>query len=248
MFCISTESASFFFYTDDEQQYPEGPHFSVYFYVTVMGIVACFMAIAGTLFYNRWLSTWRWRSVFIFTNLFAMLGNLTSIVFYKRWNLLLGIPDQLFVLGTESIQVILFEWTLVPIKIMMFQLCPPGLEATMFALLAGSSNLGAGLSQYQGAFVLDMLNVTPSGAAGESAKFEWLWLAALIHAVGPIIPLMLVFVLIPDRPQTECLLEVTAMEQQLKSAYAQNGQITIDDPIDRSDDFSEYENIQLEPR
>merc|ERR1719329_586644 len=36
---LSTSGAAFYFYTDNETQYPEGPHFSEFFYNSVMGTV-----------------------------------------------------------------------------------------------------------------------------------------------------------------------------------------------------------------
>ena len=71
----------------------------------------------------------------------------------------------------------------------------------MYALLAGSSNLGGNLANYGGAFVLEALGVRPSGAAGESSQFDNLWIASLLSSVLPCIPLLLLPLLIPDAKQ-----------------------------------------------
>ena len=51
-----------------------------------------------------------------------------------------------------------------PGVVILSQLCPPGLEATMYALLAGCHNLGGTISSATGAWVLQVLEVQPSGA------------------------------------------------------------------------------------
>ena len=77
----------------------------------------------------------------------------------------------------------------------------------MFALLAGSRNLGASLSVYQGTYLLKLLQINPSGATGESAQFENLWLASLIGALLSLVTIVTIPFLIPDRYQTESLLD-----------------------------------------
>lgn len=211
MFTIAHESASFLFYTDSPEQYPEGPHFSVYFYVTGMGLLGCAVATIGTWLYNLFLSEWRYRSVFYFGNVLSILFSLSNAVFYKRWNLLIGIPDYVFVLGSETCQIVTLMWVHLPASNMMIKLCPPGIQATMYALLAGSMNLGRTLAHYQSAFILDQLNITPSGALNESQKFEWLWLASLISSVAACFPLVLIHFLIPDALQTEPLVDLPAV-------------------------------------
>jgi len=125
------------------------------------------------------------------------------VVVYKRWNVAWGIPDTVFVLGAEVFQVIIGQWTHIPMTILMSQLCRKGVEATMFALMAGSANLGASLAQYQGAFIMDLLDINPRGAPHETAAFNNLWIASLISTLLPILPLILIPFLIPDSYQTD---------------------------------------------
>ena len=134
---VSTGAADFFFYTDTAAQYPEGPHFSTFFYVTVMGLVATALHLVGVQFYYVFMSHWRFRTVLYVSNTMLMLFSLPMIVLVKRWNVALGLPDWLFVLGTEALQVVTSAWSDMPIGLVMFQLSPAGVEATAFAMLAG---------------------------------------------------------------------------------------------------------------
>ncbi len=208
MFSLSISSAEFFFLTDTVTQYAEGPHFSKSFFVVAMGLVASLCAIAGSVSYMMFMQHWKIRSVFYFGNSISVVLGLLNVVFYKRWNRLIGFPDQPFLLGSEALQVIVTVWCDAPVKIMMSKLCKKNVESITFALLAGSSNLGSSLSQYTGATLLSLLGVNPSGAVGESAQFENLWLASLITTLLPIITLIAIPFLIPDIYQDDKLLDL----------------------------------------
>jgi hypothetical protein len=198
--------AAFFFYTDNEQQYPEGPHFSKHFYVTVMGLVGSVCGVLGIFAYNIFLKHLKYRTIFLYTNILLMFVSLTNVILFKRWNLLVGIPDSIFVLGTETVQVIVATWTYMPATIITSNLCPKGLEATMFAILAGSNNLGNAFASYQGAYLLQLLGITPNGSMNESAKFDNLYIVAAISAILPCAPLILLNFLVPDSTQDRPLL------------------------------------------
>jgi MFS family permease len=207
MFTLSLESATFFFYVDGEDQYPEGPHFSNFFYITVMGIIGTLLAFLGVVTYNLFMTKWSYRKILIITNLLLICASVPNIFFFLRWNRYLLIPDWVFVIGCESLQVVTYVWSSLPLSIIMLQLCPQNMEATVYALLAGSSNLGNSLAQYQGAFILDLLNIRPTGALNESSQFDNLWIAVTIATFLPLIPILFIPLLIPDATQTSKLIK-----------------------------------------
>lgn len=208
MFSISLEGASFYFYTDTKEQYPAGPHFDTNFYIIVMGVFGIFLAIVSTMAYNIFMSEWNYQDVFFMTNTLYIIFSSTNIIFYKRLNV--GyIPDGYFVLGSEMLQVVTSLWSSIPATVMMYQLCPKGMESTVYALLAGSSNLGDSLASYQGAYIMDAFNIRPNGTVGidESKQFENLWIASTIDTLIHIIPLFFITLLIPNVSQTEKLID-----------------------------------------
>lgn len=203
MCSVPLEGALFFFFTDNAEAYPEGPHFSDRFYITGIGIIAALLYIGGIALYNMFMTDWKFRNILLTTNAIYVLVSLPNIALFLRWNKAWGIPDQLFVLSTEALQVLINTWTNMPLVVIMNQLCPKGVEATSYALLAGCSNLGYALSQYQGAFILDVLGIRPMGLPGESAQFDNLWIAGVISVFLPLFPLCAVNFLIPDGAQTD---------------------------------------------
>eukprot|EP00913_Durusdinium_trenchii_P004913 g4560.t1 len=149
----------------------------------------------------------------------ACVCNLVSCVVFTRTNVRLGISDKFFVLASDAVQMVVMEIAWLPNMLLMSQLCPKGCEATMFALLAGMGNLGANLGNYFGAFLLKMLGVQPTGEPNETAQFENLWLAAVVSAIAPMIPLALilncklqhvVFKLIPNISQKDPIKGLTS--------------------------------------
>lgn len=203
---LSIESATFYFFTNTPEQYPEGPHFSPMFYVTGVGLVSSAFSVVGIMLYNKYMKNWKYRTVFMGTNILFMCVNLSMVLVYTRANLSIGIPDTVFFLGSDVFVQIVQQWTWIPGIVILSQLCPDGVEATMYAILAGTQNLGSSLGAYLGAFLLKSLDITPKGEPNESAAFDNLWIAAVISTVLPCVPLLLVRVLIPDARQTDRLL------------------------------------------
>jgi folate/biopterin transporter len=206
---LSTSGAAFYFYTDTPEQYPAtdtspgGPHFSKFFYVSVLGTISGICSLIGIWTYMRWMSTWRYRSLLVFTNLTVSLFFFLDVLFFSRVTKRMGIPDEYFVIGTDIFEEILGTWQWMPQVTILSYMVPRGMEATMFALLAGCHNFGTVISNNCGALLLQQLGVRPQGAVGETAMFDNLWIASAIGTTLPLVAICALFWLIPDCSQTE---------------------------------------------
>jgi len=207
---FSISGASFYFFTDGPEAYPDGPHLSKVFYSSAIGFVSTVFSLVGMLVYNKWMQHWRYPFILMMGSLMSCACSLVSCIVFTRLNVRLGISDKFFVLASDAIQMVVMEIAWLPNMLLMSQLCPKGCEATMFALLAGMGNLGANLGNYFGAFLLQMLSVQPTGAAGDEKQFENLWVAAVVSAIAPCIPLVLVFQLIPNISQKDPIKGLTS--------------------------------------
>merc|ERR1719401_1227716 len=139
-------------------------------------------------------------------NLVACFAHLLDVVFFTRTNVRLGIPDHAFAIGSGAISHVLGQWQFLPGIVIISQLCPKGMEATMYALLAGCHNLGASLASNFGAFTLVLLRVQPNGDGDDTKHFNNLWLASLLSTMLPMLTLLLLPWLVPDAKQTDKLL------------------------------------------
>jgi len=203
---ISVEGGSFYFFTDDPTSFPLGPHFSVWFYTTGLGLAGNACGLLGLWAYGRYMTRWRYRSIFALSNTLWCIVSIVNALVFTRRNLQLGIPDHTFVLGGTVLQNIFERWTYVPGGVLLSQLCPQGMEATMFALLAGCHNLGRSVASYLGSFMLTYLQVSPSGLPHEELQFTRLWQAAACQALAPLLTLWLLPRMIPDAVQTDRIL------------------------------------------
>lgn len=204
---IGIGGATFYFYTDTKEQYPDGPHFSVQFFTTVLGLVSSCFSLLGLMIYNKYMHDWNYRTLLMVSNLLISVLSFLDIIMFTRMNVQLGIPDTVFVLGSSVSGTIIGQWQWMPGVVLLSQMCPKGMEATMYALLAGCHNLGNTLSEYLGAYILDILDINPAGLDNEGKEFDNLWIASVIATILPALSLILIPFLIPDKRQTDKLLE-----------------------------------------
>eukprot|EP00931_Biecheleriopsis_adriatica_P049350 TRINITY_DN28550_c0_g1_i1.p1 TRINITY_DN28550_c0_g1~~TRINITY_DN28550_c0_g1_i1.p1 ORF type:complete len:580 (-),score=88.73 TRINITY_DN28550_c0_g1_i1:124-1863(-) len=202
-FNVTISGATFYFYTDQPAQYPGGPHFSTQFFASVLGFVASAMSLTGLALYTKYMKDWGFRSLLLFSNIIVTLLSLLDTFMFLRLNQKFGIPDTAFVLGSSACTVVMKQLQWMPGVLLMSQLCPVGMEATMFALLAGCANVGSQISDYLGAFLLDSLKVQPTGAVGEAHEFDNLWKASLIGTLLPGLTILLIPFMIPVAQQTD---------------------------------------------
>jgi hypothetical protein len=204
--CFQISGATFYFYTDSADKYSAGPQFSVTFFTTVLGTAGSLCSLLGIYMYQQHMRDWKYVHLLMVANLALSAFSLLDIIMFSRLNVQWGIPDHLFIMGTGAFQMIIGQWQWMPGVVILSQLCPKGMEATMYALLAGCHNLGNTVAQSTGAYLLHLLDCNPSGAANEDEQFANLWKASLISTLAPTLTLVLLPLLIPDARQTEKLL------------------------------------------
>merc|ERR1712167_163613 len=117
--------------------------------------------------YNRYMKDWTYRRLLLISNLALAILSLGDLLLFTRRNLALGIPDHYFVLGSSISGTVIAQWQWMPGVVMLSQMCPKGMEATMYALLAGCHNLGNTIASNCGALVLQYLGCDPSGEPHE---------------------------------------------------------------------------------
>lgn len=204
---FSTMGAVFYFFTNGREAYPEGPHFSPMFLISIVGVVGNICSLFGFSLFNMYMKHWRYHSVFLTTNVVYSLGHALAAIQFSRLNIKWGISDEVFAVSYAIVTSITTSMLFLPGIVLLTQLCPKSVEATMYALLAGTANLGTQIGGSVGAAVLTWLDVTPRGHPGESHKFDNLWIAALISSLAPMITLVLLPWMIPNALQTERLMD-----------------------------------------
>lgn len=216
---LNMGGAAFYFFTDTPEQYPEGPHFSEFFFNSVMGTAGAIFSLLGIYLYQRCLSKWSYRNLLLFTNgIYAVLSAF-DILLFTRYNLVLGIPDATFVLSSTVLGSVINQWRWMPGVVILSHLCPKGMEAIMYALLAGCHNLGNMVSSSAGAYLLEVMGCKPAGLPHESEQFENLWKISAITTVLPAVTIICLFWLIPNARQDERLMAEEDCDATKGSVY-----------------------------
>eukprot|EP01052_Picozoa_sp_SAG31_P015267 SAG31_NODE_977_length_10615_cov_93.546786_2_plen_127_part_00 len=122
-----------------------------------MGSAGQLFLLAGTVLYTKFFKHWSYRSIFAMTQMIGLVLGCTDLFWVSRLNLELGISDQAFVLSGEIISPIVMQLGSLPQFVLAAALCPPGTEATLFALMMGVNNFGGTVGSYTGALTMEVL-------------------------------------------------------------------------------------------
>ncbi|RXI03535.1 hypothetical protein DVH24_004187 [Malus domestica] len=142
----------------------------------------------GTFVYNRYLKTMKLRRILMLSHLGLSILTLLDLVLVTRVNLSYGISDKIMVLFGSALSDAINQFKFMPFLILSGQLCPPGIEGTLFALFMSINNLGSTLGSFVGAGVASVLNIS-------SGSFDNLPLGIAIQILCTFIPIGFLFLI-----------------------------------------------------
>jgi folate/biopterin transporter len=172
----SSDSAFFFFSTNDLGFQPE--------FLGRVRLVSSIASLVGVWMFQRFLKTVPLRQIFFWSTIISTVLGLTTLLLVTHANRSLGIDDRWFSLGDSLILTVMGQIAFMPVLVLAAQLCPPGIEATMFAILMSVCNLAGLLSHESGALLTHWLGVTDT-------NFERLWLLVTVTNLATLLPLPL---------------------------------------------------------
>mmetsp|Transcript_20028 Transcript_20028/g.29994 ORF Transcript_20028/g.29994 Transcript_20028/m.29994 type:complete len:640 (+) Transcript_20028:70-1989(+) len=175
----------------------------------------------GTVVYQRYFSQWSYRSIFTLAQVLLVFFNMMDLLWVTRVNVKMGIPDEVFIFGEELIGPIIRRLAQMPMLILAARLCPPGVEATLFALNMGLSNFGVTIGDYLGQALL--------GALGgvEPPEFKNLEVYVVIRSLCRLLPILLVWPLVPKGSPFSDALEMAAEEKKRLEAVEMDEKLTL---------------------
>ncbi|KAF3338549.1 putative folate-biopterin transporter 2 [Carex littledalei] len=174
-----------------------GPAFSESF-IGLIYSVGSIGSLLGVLLYQSKLKDHPFRSVFLWAQILTSMSGMLDLLFLLRLNLNLHIPDHLFGVIDSGISSFVGNLKWMPLMILSYKLCPPGVEGTFFALLMSIDNAGFLTSSWAGGLLLHLLKVTRD-------EFGNLWIAVLVRNFSRLLPLGFLF-LIPTSDQNFAML------------------------------------------
>lgn len=173
-----TGDSAFFFFTTNEL------HFSPEFLGRVR-FVTSIAALVGVWLFQKFFRAIPFRTIFTWSTLISTLLGMTTLLLVTHANRALGIDDKWFSLGDSLILTVMGQIAYMPVLILAAKLCPPGIEATFFALLMSVSNLAGLISYESGALLTQILGVNEH-------NFDNLWRLVVITNLTTLIPLFFI--------------------------------------------------------
>ncbi|CAM6036159.1 unnamed protein product [Sphagnum compactum] len=189
-----SDTAMFFFMTN---KLGFGPEF-----LGRVKLVTAVASLVGIGVYNSYLQDVPLRTVFFWTIVMGTVLGLTQLLLVTGINQSLGISNEWFSIGDSLVLTVLGQVSFMPILVLAARLCPPGVEATLFATLMSISNGGAVLGGLIGAALTQLLGVT-------SENFQNLALLLVLCNVSSLLPLPFLGLL-----PTESELKAAAMKAE----------------------------------
>lgn len=196
MLYVQIPGALDFFFTADDKCLPGGPNFSYTYYQTFTGVVGYVAGAAGVAVFQRSLSKRRYCTVLWITTGVKIVSSFFDVVLAARWNKQWGVSDHAtYLLGDAIVFNACQMLDFMPIVVLISRLCPHGLEAVMYALLAGFSNFGQNVSRSIGLVLIDAFGIKTELPCDFSRLPQLVFVA---HCVLPLAVFPLAWVLLPE--------------------------------------------------
>lgn len=172
----TSDTAMFFFTTNKLGFQPE--------FLGRVRLVTSIASLAGVGLYNGFLKSVPLKNMFFWTTIVGCGLSLTQLLLVTGANKQLGISNEWFAVGDTLILTVLGQVSFMPVLVLAARICPPGVEATLFATLMSISNGGGVCGGLLGAWLTQFLGVT-------SQNFDNLALLLIICNATSLLPLPL---------------------------------------------------------
>lgn len=182
-----TSGGAFSYYLIDEL------HFDAEFFGR-LAVISRFMGIVGVLIFRKWLIAIPLKRLLLGVVIASIVLSLPSIGLVYGWYKALGVSPKFFAMADTLISAPLTEIGFLPLLVLVARICPKGIEATVFAVLASIMNIGLAISDMGGAMLVHLFDVhqaTETLAANYANLDKVLWIAILSSVLPlPLLPLL----------------------------------------------------------
>lgn len=192
----TSEGAFLYFMTDDLGMGPE--------FLGRVRLVTAAASLLGVWLYQKFLRTVTIKNILKWTSILSAPLGLSQLLLISHINRDLGIPDGAFVFGDDVVLAILGELAFLPILVLAARICPPGVEAVLFATLMSIFNGASTVGTEIGAALTKYLGVTET-------NFENLGLLTFICSISSLYPLVFLGLLDEVGDQSEAEIEETQL-------------------------------------
>ena len=147
-----------------------------------LSLIGHAMGIVGVVIFRKFLISVPLKKLLFWIIIASVVLSLPSIGLVYGWYEYLGMSPKMFAMADTFISGPLSEIAFLPLLVLVACVCPKGIEATMFALLASIMNIGLAISDLGGAWLVTIFGVhqaTDVLAANYTNIDKVLWIAIL---------------------------------------------------------------------
>jgi folate/biopterin transporter len=173
----TSDGAFFYFMTDDLHLGPE--------FMGRIQLVGAATSLVGVWLYQQFFSNVNIKNLLFWSTIISFPLGLIPLLLITHTNQALGIPDTALIYGDDVVLSALGQITFMPTLVLAARLCPPGVEAVLFATLMSSFNGAGTLGTELGAALTKLMGVTET-------NFDNLGLLTVICNVSSLFPLFFI--------------------------------------------------------
>jgi folate/biopterin transporter len=148
----TADGAFFFFLSNDLGLGPE--------FLGRVRLVTAAASLGGVWLYNQYLKTVKIKDILFWSAVASFPLGLIPMLLVTHVNRGVGIPDTALIYGDDVILAALGEMAFLPTLVLAARLCPPGVEAVLFATLMSIFNGAGTVGTEIGALLTKVLGVT----------------------------------------------------------------------------------------
>lgn len=198
---VPISGAMHYFFTADEKCLPNGPQFSLPFYLSLGSMVTQLAYFIGAIAFQMFFAKGYMRKIVLITNTIKIISALFDIAIVTRVNKYFGIPDSVvFLFGDAVVYHVTYRLELIPLIVLTSKVCPRGMEASVYALLVSFQNFGGSVGQSIGYVFMQWFRIRTVPPCDFSGLPGLVFVARIVM---PALTLPLVYWLIPDVKLTD---------------------------------------------
>ena len=177
------------------QSTPTGDSAMLYFMTNNLGfgpeflgrarLISAASTLVGVWGYQKFLRSAPIKDILFWTTIASAPLGMIQLLLITHVNRDIGIPDGIFILGDDVVLSILGEFAFLPTLVLAARLCPPGVEAVLFATLMSIFNGASTVGTEVGAALTKYLGITES-------NFDNLALLNVICSLSCLYPLLFI--------------------------------------------------------
>ena len=173
----TSDGAFFYFLTNDLHLGPE--------FLGRVRFITAGAGLLGVFLYNQYFKTMQIKNILFWSTLLSFPLGLLPVLLITHANRELGIPDTWLIYGDDVALAVLGTIAFMPTLVLAARLCPPGIEAVLFATLMSIYNGASTVGTELGALLTKVAGITES-------NFDNLALLTIFCNVSSLWPLVLI--------------------------------------------------------